>query len=417
MLLGPGHAGHPRQGCGGGGGHPDPRERGDGFRGGGREPDRGETAARLQRLHQIVRALKPFVGGLRHHLFDDLERGALIVGLERWGGDLLHDVLVADRERVLPVEWHTADEALIRDDAERIDVGAAVERLGAGLLRAHVMRRADVRAGARQLAARGRLRDPEVGDHRQPVLVEHDVVGLDVAMHDAALVRVREGARHLYQDLPDLGRGERTARGQHGRERLAAQELHDEIDHPAGLADAIDRNDAGVLELGGRAGFALEPLDELLVERQGERQDLDRYVALQLLLARLEDDGHPPAAQLFEDFVLVLELLPYQIQLGHVDLLVAHGGDWGRVRQIQSAGAAELAGVVVLGAAAGAVHQFSEGSRKLRDLSDEVSTRDSDPRAQKSEASAAYTCGRRATPDGGAASGCATPRRTDRGKS
>src|SRR2546425_11425246 len=102
-------------------------------------------------------------------------------------------------------------------------------------------------------------------------------------MHDAALVRVREGARHLHQDLPDLGRRERTARGQHGRERLAAQKLHDKIDHPAGLADAIDRNDAGVLELGGRAGFALEPLDELLVERQGERQDLDRHVALQVL--------------------------------------------------------------------------------------------------------------------------------------
>ena len=279
------------------------------------------------------------------------------------------------------------------------------------------MRRADGHAGARQLAARGRLRDPEIGDHRQPVLVEHDVVGLDVAMHDAALVRVREGARHLHQDLPDLGRRERTARGQHGRERLAAQKLHDKIDHPAGLADAIDRNDAGVLELGGRAGFALEPLDELLVERQGERQDLDRHVALQLLLARLEDDGHPAAAQLFEDFVLVLQLLPHQIQLGNVDLLVAHGGDWSRVRQIQSAGAAEFAGVVVLGAAAGAVHQISEGSRKLRDLSDEVSTRDSAPRAQKSEASAAYTCGRRAAPDGGAASGCATPRRTDRGKS
>src|SRR5881409_1697240 len=118
-----------------------------------------------------------------------------------------------------------------------------------------------------------------------------------------------------------------------------------------------------------------------------------------------------------KDFVLVLQLLPHQIQLGNVDLLVAQGGDWSRVRQIQSAGAAEFAGVVVLGAAAGAVHQISEGSRKLRDLSDAVSTRDSAPRAQKSEASAAYTCGRRAAPDGGAASGCATPRRTDRGKS
>src|SRR5256886_15322945 len=129
------------------------------------------------------------------------------------------------------------------------------------------------------------------------------------------------------------------------------------------------------------------------------------------------DDGHAAAAQLVEDLVLVFQLLSHQIELRHVDRLVAHGGDRSRVRQIQSAGATELAGVVVLGAAAGAVHQFSEGSRKLRDLSDDVSTRDGAPPGQKSEASAAYTCGRRAAPDGGAASGCATPSRTDRGKS
>src|SRR5438445_736621 len=251
----------------------------------------------------------------------------------------------------------------------------------------------------------------------RPGLVEHDVVGLDVAVHDAAFVRVGEGARHLDQDLADLGRGERNARGQHGRQRLAAQELHHEIDHPAGFADAIDRDDARVLELGRRTGFALEPLDELFVEREGERQDLDRHIALQLLLTRLEDDGHPAAAELLEDLVLVVQLLPHQIQLRRVDLLLAHGSYRSRVRQIESAGAAELAGVVVLGAAAGAVHQFSEGSRKLRDWSDDVSTRDTAPRAQKSEASAAYSCGRRAPPDGGATSGCAMPTRSDRGRS
>src|SRR6266480_186939 len=443
VLLGPGPVGDARQRRGGGGRHPDPRERGDGFRGGRREPDRGEAAARLERLDEIVRALKPLVGGLRHHLSGDFKYGTLIVGLERRGGNLLHDVLVADRERVLAVERHATGEALIRDHTEGIDVGASVERLGAGLLRAHVMWRADGHPGARELAARRRLRDAEIGDDGQPVLVEHDVVRLDVAVHDAAFVRVGQGARHLHQDLPDLRRGERAARGQHGRQRLAAQELHHEIDHAAGLADAIDRDDARVLELGGRLGFPLEPLDELLVEREGERQDLDRHIALQLFFARLEDNGHPAAAQLLEDLVLVVQLLPHQIQLRRVDLLVAHAGHRSRGRQIQSAGAAELAGVVVLGAAAGAVHQFSEGSRKLRDWSDDVSThavptlsfrtdprgkrhrigtrwngtRDTAPRAQKSEASAAYSCGRRAPPDGGATSGCAIPTRTDNGKS
>src|SRR5439155_231924 len=120
---------------------------------------------------------------------------------------------------------------------------------------------------------------------------------------------------------------------------LAAQELHDEIDDPAGLADAIDRNDAGVLELGGRTSFALEPLDELLVEREGERQDFDRHVTLELLLARLEDDGHPAATQLLDDLVLVLQLLPHQVLLRRVDRLVAHRGDRSRVRRGDAPGA------------------------------------------------------------------------------
>src|SRR2546429_5682509 len=166
-------------------------------------------------------------------------------------------------------------------------------------------------------------------------------------MHDAALVRVREGGRHLHQDRPDLGRRERTARGQQGRERLPAQKLHDEIDHPAGLPDAIDRNDAGVLELGGRAGFALEPLDELLVERQGERQDLDRYVALQLLLARLEDDGHPAAAQLFKDSEPALNLLATQTNSGNFDLLSRTAAAGSRVHQIKPAEPPEFPAAVV----------------------------------------------------------------------
>src|SRR2546425_7863188 len=106
-------------------------------------------------------------------------------------------------------------------------------------------------------------------------LIEHDVVGLDVAVHDPALVRVREGPGDLDEDLADFGRGERAARGEHARERLAAQELHDEVDDAAALADAVDRDDAGVLELGRGAGLALEALDEIFVEGEGKPQDVD----------------------------------------------------------------------------------------------------------------------------------------------
>src|SRR2546422_8820188 len=59
----------------------------------------------------------------------------------------------------------------------------------------------------RSLAAGRRLRDAEIGDDGHPVLIEHDVVGLDVAVHDPALVRVREGPGDLDEDLADFGRG------------------------------------------------------------------------------------------------------------------------------------------------------------------------------------------------------------------
>ena len=47
------------------------------------------------------------------------------------------------------------------------------------------------------------FRDPEVGDDRRAAREQH-VVGLDVAMHDAALVRVRQRLRHVAQDADRL---------------------------------------------------------------------------------------------------------------------------------------------------------------------------------------------------------------------
>src|SRR6266571_366860 len=81
----------------------------------------------------------------------------------------------------------------------------------------------------------------------------------------------------------------------------------------------------------------------------------------------------PPAAELLEDVVLVLQLIPHELQLRHLGLLVLGGADRRR-RQIQPAGAAELAAVVVLGAAAGAVHPFSGETVKARDRPERVST-------------------------------------------
>jgi hypothetical protein len=76
-----------------------------------------------------------------------------------------------------------------------------------------------------RVARRGqRLGHAEVGHHRRPA-GEQDVVGLDVAVHDAAPVRHGEGARHVAQDAHGLGHGRAArsrARPQRGARRRTA---------------------------------------------------------------------------------------------------------------------------------------------------------------------------------------------------
>src|SRR6266540_2534542 len=216
------------------------------------------------------------------------------------------------------------------------------------------MRRANGHAGPRQLPTRRRLGDAEVGDHRVAMFVEHDVVGFDVAVYDFLLVCIRERAPYFGEDFLDLGRGQAAARPQNVGQRLAPQKLHDEVNDSARFPDAVYRDDVRMLEPGGRTSFALETLDEFSVERQGERQHLDRDFSVELFFFRLEDDRHAPAAQLVEDFVFLFELLAHHVDFRDLRRLDAHAG--GRHRgQVETARIAELRGVLILRATTGAI--------------------------------------------------------------
>ena len=90
-------------------------------------------------------------------------------------------------------------------------------RVTGGLLRRHVGRCADRRAGLGQRVAlrsvratRDGLRDAEVR-HRGAAAREQHVVGLDVAVHDAVAVRIRERARDVAQDADRLVERHRAA--------------------------------------------------------------------------------------------------------------------------------------------------------------------------------------------------------------
>jgi hypothetical protein len=98
------------------------------------------------------------------------------------------DDLVEDGGGAVPDERPLPAEELVEDHARREDVAAAVELLAPDLLRAHVVDGADHHPRLGDSGA-AELGDAEVHDLGRAVLEQADVGGLDVAVHDAVLVR------------------------------------------------------------------------------------------------------------------------------------------------------------------------------------------------------------------------------------
>ena len=109
--------------------------------------------------------------------------------------------LTATLERRVPLEGQAARQHLEEDDAQRVDVRARVGLLALDLLGRHVLGRPDHHAGARDPLGLDRAGDPEIHDPGVAVAVDHDVLGLEVAVDDAQAV----GFRQALADLPGDG--------------------------------------------------------------------------------------------------------------------------------------------------------------------------------------------------------------------
>ena len=109
-----------------------------------------------------------------------------------------------------------------------------------------------------------------------------------------------------------------------------------------------------MLELGGRAGLTLEPLDELGIEREGEREHLDGDFALQLPVPGPIDQSHPAPPEFLDDLVLGGERLAHEI--GLLERARGDGMHGRRRHEIETAGWAELGFAGDFAAATGAEH-------------------------------------------------------------
>ena len=161
--------------------------------------------------------------------------------------------------------------------------------------------------------------DPEVGHDRSVgSVLDHDVVGLDVPMHHAALVRVGERPGRLLHQPGGGARGERPMPLDPLPQRLAVHEAHHE-EHPlAVILDDVDRHDVRMGEPGGGTCLAQKPLARRRVGCESRGQDLDRHRPVERHVARQQHDAHAAAAQLALDGVTAGEQL-LQWQQGGVE--------------------------------------------------------------------------------------------------
>lgn len=140
----------------------------------------------------------------------------------------------------------------IEDGAQAVDVALRVDllALAPGLLRRHV-------AGGPQHA------DAPVHHERLAEVADHHVLGFQVAMQQAALVRERDGLAQALEHPQ-----QRTQLGPLARvlvEPCALHELHHVEDAPVGeRPDVVHGHDAGVLEARQHARLRAQPLGQLV---------------------------------------------------------------------------------------------------------------------------------------------------------
>src|SRR5438876_3251902 len=236
----------------------------------------------VDHIFQIGREILQVILQRRRRLMNDLE--------QRRGG-------------IFAIEGHHAGEQFVEHDAAGKDIGAAIHHLGVDLLGRHVSDGADNLAGAGHgiVANAG---DAEIHDLAIAVAQHHEIGGLDVAMDDAAAVRVSQAIAGLHDVSQLFYDGDLPVAGDDLIERLAVEELHHQIGIALMIAQVIDDDDVGVLQHAGGFGLTVEALEQVGILGKAAGHHLDGDDALDEVIHRLVHDAHAALAQNFNDVVL-----------------------------------------------------------------------------------------------------------------
>ena len=204
------------------------------------------------------------------------------------GGFLLEDGIQRLDGGLVPERRASCDE-LIQKCAEREDVRGGTDRIAADLLGRHVSNRAHGDPGRRR-DLRGRcdksdradgcveLGQTEVEELDATVVQKKYVLGFEIAMDDAASVCGGEAMRDLCDPVEGVRKGNGPG-AQPIAQRLAVEQLRDEVRPAVGCPDVIKRQQIRMIECAGRACLLLESPQPVRIGREPGRQHFDRDIA------------------------------------------------------------------------------------------------------------------------------------------
>ena len=144
-------------------------------------------------------------------------------------------------------------------------------------------------------------RDAEVREHRV-IRLEKNVLGFDVAMDDAARVRVLQRARDLARDPHRVLHGELSFAREPIAQRLAVHERHDVVERAFCFAGIVRRQNVGMRQACCDLDLAMEPVG---ADGRGQIgvQQLDGDLAIELGIDAQVNSRHSPPTKLALDTV------------------------------------------------------------------------------------------------------------------
>src|SRR5947208_4400400 len=144
---------------------------------------------------------------------------------------------------------------------------------------------------------------PEIGEMRFTFCVEQDVSGFDVAMQNAVLMCVGNGARQLGDQFGCATNRYRFAL-RDGIELAALHQSHAEVTGAVALSDFVNRDDARMVQAGGGFCFETKALHVCLCRPVSETNHFERHNPVQTFLSCPINDALAAASDFFEQFVI-----------------------------------------------------------------------------------------------------------------